>query len=89
MTRPAPIIKHQIELANGDLWQLLHAPATYVITYKNEPVGIRIEHPSLSGNKYKYKRTSYTELGTCIAQVKRFNELFNCTDFDYIAVPES
>ena len=83
MARPGPEIKHEIELANGDRWQLMTAPATYVITYKNKPVSIRIEHASLTGNKYKYKRTSYTELGTCIAQVRRYNEQFNCTDFGY------
>jgi len=86
MSRPEPTIKHQIELDNGDLYQLLTAPATYVITYKNEPVSIRVEHTSLSGNKYKYRRSSYTELGTAIAQVKRYNKMFNCTDFGYKTV---
>jgi len=83
VSRPEPTIKHQLELDNGDIWQLLHAPATYVITYKNKPVNIRIEHASLSGNKYKYRRSSYTELGTAIAQVRRYNKIFGCTDFGY------
>mgnify|MGYP006298708373 CR=1 FL=1 len=86
MARPEPEIIHSQEQDSGDVWQILHAQATYVITYKNKPINIRVVCHGLGRMKYKYKRVSYTELGTVENQVRRYNKLFNCQDFDYIVV---
>ena len=86
MTRPKPMIIQSQEQDNGDEWQILQADQTYVITFKGQPVDIRVVCHSLSVNKFKYKRTSYNQLGTVLAQVKRYNKMFNTEDFDYITV---
>lgn len=86
MARKEPKIIIEQEQDSGDVWQVLETSATYVITYKGQPVNIRVVIPSLGHTKFKYKRASYTELGTAVAQVRRYNKNFNTTDFDYIKV---
>lgn len=86
MARPNPTIILEQEQDNSDVWQILQADQTYVITYRGQPVDIRVVSHSLSVNKFKYKRTSYNQLGTVLAQVKRYNSKFNTEDFDYIIV---
>jgi hypothetical protein len=86
MARPEPKILLAAEQDNDDVWQILEAEQTYVITYKGQPVDIRVVNYGLGANKFKYKRTSYNQLGTVIAQVRRYNSKFNTTDFDYITV---
>ncbi len=86
MARPEPKILIEQEQDNGDVWQILEANATYVITYKGQPMNLRVVMHGLGVSKFKYKRVSYSELGTAIAQVRRYNKNFNTTDFDYIKV---
>jgi len=86
MSRPGPNILLEQEQDNSDVWQILQADQTYVITYKGQPVDIRVVNHGLGVSKFKYKRTSYNQLGTVVAQVKRYNSKFNTEDFDYIIV---
>ena len=86
--RPSPKIILENELDNGQIWQILDCEEVYVILYKNQPVSLRVLRPSLSLDNKSYKRMSYTELGTAIAQCKRYNEKFNCTDFHYVKMFE-
>ncbi len=86
MARPDPTIILEQEQDNDDVWQILEAEQTYVITYKGQPVDIRVVNYGLGINRFKYKRTSYNQLGTVLAQVRRYNSKFNTTDFDYITV---
>lgn len=81
MARPEPTIIKEQEQDDGHIWQIIEAEKTYIITYKGQPVDIRVVHPSLGISKFKYKRTSYTQLGTAEAQVRRYNAKFNCNDF--------
>jgi len=84
MARPEPEIILENKLDNGQIWQLLDSEEVYVILYKNKPVNIRVLRPSLSIDNKSYKRMSYTEEGTAIAQCRRYNEKFNCADFHYV-----
>jgi hypothetical protein len=86
MARPEPTIVVENEQSNGDVWQVLPAEQIYVITYKGQPIDIRVVNHGLGIMKFKYKRTSYTQLGTVVSQVRRYNSKFNTTDFDYITV---
>jgi len=86
MARPKPEIILSQEQANGDVWQILEAEDTYVITYKGKGVAVRVEKLNLNTTSYSYKRMSYSELGTVISQVRRYNKMFNTKDFDYIKV---
>jgi hypothetical protein len=86
MARPDPTIILEQEQDNNDVWQILEAEQTYVITYKGQPVDIRVVNHGLGISRFKYKRTSYNQLGTVLAQVRRYNSKFNTTDFDYITV---
>lgn len=88
MARPNPKIVAEQEQDTGDVWQVLEAEQTYVITYKGRPIDLRVVSHGLGVSKFKYKRTSYSQLGTAIAQVRRYNEKFNCTDFSYKAAIE-
>tara|TARA_R110002126_G_scaffold167364_1_gene315816 strand:+ start:259 stop:519 length:261 start_codon:yes stop_codon:yes gene_type:complete len=86
MARPEPkVIAEQPQL-DGTVWQLLQTEKTYVITYQGQPFDLRVFGHSLGGSKFKYKRTSYSQLGTAQAQVRRFNTKFNTLDFGYITV---
>jgi hypothetical protein len=86
MSRPEPKVIFEHELADDITWQVLDTEEIYVITYKGKPVNIRVVHHGLGASTFKYKRTSYTELGTVLAQVRRYNKNFNTTDFNYITV---
>ena len=86
MARPEPTIVVENEQSNGDIWQILPAEQIYIITYKGRPIDIRVVNHGLGMMKFKYKRTSYTQLGTVIAQVRKYNSKFNTEDFDYITI---
>lgn len=86
MSRPQPRIMLEAEDDKLNTWQVLEGDQTFLITYQGQPVSIRVITASVGEDRKKYKRMSYTELGTCVGQVKRFNEKFNTTDFDYIRV---
>ena len=86
MSRPQPRIMLEAEDDKLNTWQVLEGDQTFLITYQGQPVSIRVLTASVGEDRKKYKRMSYTELGTCVGQVKRFNEKFNTTDFDYIRV---
>ena len=89
MSRPEPTVILEQEQLDGYIWQVLEGDETYLITYKGRPVSIRVLKPSLGDDRRSYKRMSYTELGTAMAQVRRYNTNFNTTDFDYIKVFDS
>lgn len=86
MSRPQPRVLLEAEDDKLNTWQVLEGDQTFLITFKGQPVSIRVLTASLGEDRKKYKRMSYTELGTCVGQVKRFNEKFNTEDFDYIRV---
>lgn len=80
----APVI-YQQEFDDGMKWEILGADATYVITYKDQPISIRVTN-ILMANVIRYKKMTYTNLGNALAQVKQLNERFNCEDFSLIKV---
>lgn len=86
MARPEPKILIEQEQDNGNIWQAIACLQTYVITYQGRPIDIRVVNHGLGVTKFKYKRTSYNQLGTAIAQVRRYNKMFNTEDFSYIQV---
>lgn len=86
MARPQPRVLLQQDLDDLSTWQILEGDQTYLITYRGNPVSIRVLAPKLGTELKKYKRMSYTELGTCLAQVRRYNKMFMTDDFDYIRV---
>lgn len=86
MARPQPRVLLEQDQDDMSTWQVLEGDQTYLITYKGNPVSIRVIAPSLGLDRKKYKRMSYTELGTCVGQIKRLNAKFNTTDFGYIKV---
>lgn len=84
MARPEPTIIHSIELGDGAIWDILHADSYYVITYRGQPCGLR-QHKRLREG-FKYMKLSYTNLGNAEAQCRKFNHMFNCTDFAVMEV---
>lgn len=88
MSRPGPEIILENEQDDGSIWQLLDSDEIYIILYKDKPVSVRVLKPGLGDEQKSYKRMSYTELGTAIAQCRRYNEKFNCNDFSYVKMFE-
>lgn len=81
MARPSAKVRHSIEVGDGTLWEILQADTYYAITYKDEPVSIRITRGSLTGNEHTYKKMTYTNLGSAEAQCRKLNYRFKCEDF--------
>ena len=86
MARPKPEVLLTQEVGDGTTWEILKADAYYAITYKNEPVGIRITRGSMTNNGHIYKKLSYTNLGNAQAQVVRLNHRFNTEDFSVMII---
>lgn len=86
MARPAPDVINEVTLGTGSTWQILRAEAYYVITYKGEPINLRVVGYSIDGPYYKYKKLTYTNLGNAQAQARTLNHRFKCQDFDVLAV---
>ena len=86
MARPAPEVIKQQELGTGAVWQILKADAYYVITYKGEPINLRVLTYTLNGEVSKYKKLTYTNLGNAQAQARTLNHRFKCEDFDVVEV---
>ena len=86
MARPGPQIRHSIELGDGSVWEILQAETYFAITYKEEPVSIRITKPSMTGNNHLYRKMTYTNLGSAQAQCKKLNYRFKCEDFKVMMI---
>lgn len=71
---------------DGSTWDILQAESHYIITYKGRPVGIRVSSIMSMEQGFRYKKLSYTGLGSALAQVKRLNHRFKCQDFDVMEV---
>jgi hypothetical protein len=85
MARPEPEVIHSVEVADTT-WEILHADAFYAITYKQQPIAVRINKASLSGNSFLYKKMTYTNLGNAVAQARKLNHRFKCADFDVMEI---
>ena len=85
MARPKPYVR-LAQIVGDDLWEILQADKFYVITYKNDPVNIRITQGTLTGNIHKYKKLTYTNLGSANLQTRRLNHRFMCQDFKVMEV---
>ena len=83
MARPEPEIVLRHENDAGVIYEVTRARATYVITYMDEPIGIRSESVVLGEVRRKYKKTAYPNEGSAIRQVRHLNKIFNCEDFGY------
>jgi hypothetical protein len=79
MSRPEPTIIAEVDLPNGQLWQITLADTVYIVTYQGQPVGLRVTEGM--GN-FKYKKMSYTNLGSARRQARLLNHRFNCEDFE-------
>lgn len=82
MARPSPKIFETHELQDGSTWDIIQAPAQYIITYQNQPCGVRQHYQSLNYQSFRYQKLSYTNLGNALAQMRRLNAKFNTHDFD-------
>jgi hypothetical protein len=82
MARPTANIIHTTTFDDGITWDILEAEGQYTILYKNMPVSIRSSSTIRSG--FKYFKSTYPNLGSVIAQVRRLNKKFNCEDFTYV-----
>ena len=85
MARPKPYVRLAQEVGD-DLWEVLQADKFFVITYTGDPVNIRITQGSLSNNKHKYKKLTYTNLANAELQARRLNYRFKCQDFRVMEV---
>lgn len=83
MPRPSPIILMSATQSDGSELQITQADKTFIITYMDEPCGIRVEGNQLSASKRKYKKTSYGHEGSATRQVRHLNRLFNTDAFGY------
>jgi len=72
---------------DGKRWEILEAEYTYIVTYKNEPINIKVSDIMMA--RTKYKKLSYTNLGNALRQVKFLNHKFKCEDFSLIKVKGS
>jgi len=86
MARPGAEVLLTQEVGDGTTWEILKAEAYYAITYKNEPIGIRITRGSMTGNGHIYKKMTYTNLGNARAQVVRLNHRFKTDDFSVMVI---
>lgn len=87
MARPPSQVIISREFPDGRRWELLEAEYTYIITYKNEPVNIKVT--SVMSSSTVYKKLSYTNLGNALRQVKHLNRKFDCEDFALIKIKGS
>jgi len=81
MTRPSLPVLKSVTMNTGITWDILAAEQTYVITYKNRPVSIRVDQPMNIRSGYKYKKMSYTNLRVAENQRDKLNEIFDTEDF--------
>jgi hypothetical protein len=82
MPRPEPEVI--LRTQHGDvIWEITRAERTYVITYMDEPIGIRSEAIVLGNLRRKYRKIAYSNEGSAIRQVRYLNERFDTEDFGY------
>ena len=86
MARPEPTVLLEQQLMNDTTWQVLAAEAYYVITYKGQPINLRVILYTINGPAFKYKKLTYANLGNARAQARMLNHRFKCLDFDVVEV---
>lgn len=86
MARPSARVIDQREFMDGTCWQILEAEYSYIITYRDRPVGIRVYSIMRGRQVVKYKKLTFTNLGNARRQVEVLNHKFKCRDFALIKV---
>jgi len=82
MVRPTAKIIHTMSFDDGITWEIMAAEGQYTLLYKGSPVSIRSSSTIRSG--FKYFKSTYPNVGSVKAQVRRLNAKFNCEDFTYV-----
>lgn len=85
MARPKPTVIGTLKQDDGTIWNLLEAPALYVLTYQGEPFNLVTEN-LLSTTTRKYKKITYASEGSARYRVMELNRLFGTTEFAYIKI---
>ena len=83
MSRPKPTIILSKEVTEGILWDNMPADNQYTLLYKQQPCAIR-KGTGWTAPGFKYLKSTYSNEGSIRAQVKRLNDIFECSDFSYV-----
>ena len=80
MARPSA---HVITSADiGDLIvDILDAPGAYYVTYRGEPISVRVSRWTGLGLKHTYNRTGFNQPQHCHRLAAKLNKDFNSTEF--------
>lgn len=83
MARPKPTVLKRLEQADGTLWNILQAPAVYVLTYQGQPFNM-VSTNVFGDSPRKYKKITYATEGSARYRVIELNRLFDTEDFAYV-----
>ena len=88
MARPQKPILAQRQL-DDTLWEVVAEDRYYVITYQGRAVNVKSTSWALNYHHKKYKKMAYPTEKSAANQARRFNEIFQTTDFSYKQVGDS
>lgn len=86
MSRPKPRVIQSQQITDTTTWEIIETGQGFIITYQGEPVGVRSVTRHLGHDVLKYKKLSYTNLGNCLAQVRKLNAIFKTDQFGYKSI---
>jgi hypothetical protein len=87
MARPQKPILAQRQV-DDTLWEVVAEDTYYVITYQGRAVNVKSTSWALNYRHKKYKKMAYPTEKSAQNQARRFNEIFQTTDFGYKRVGE-
>jgi hypothetical protein len=62
-------------------WDILTAPGSWIVLYKDQPFNVRQRHWTGLGEKPKYLRTSYSNQAPATNLAEKLNQLFYTKEF--------
>ena len=92
MARPSAVILNQATDEQDKIWCVLATPDIYLITYQGRPCQLRtlyLGSLTASARNKKYLRMTLNNKLSVERAVRRFNKLFNTTEFSYIKIGDN
>jgi hypothetical protein len=70
----------------GQEYQILYSEEQFMLTYNNEPFGMRWTRERLGANSFRYKKLTFQNEGNARKEALRLNEQFDTEQFGYMRI---
>jgi hypothetical protein len=86
MARPSAELINRINVDDFLTIEILTAPGLWAVLYKGQAINLKRLRLTVTGDDFKYQRTTYASPSPANNLADKLNEYFMCNDFTVVKV---